>query len=62
VKSYGFPELTHPFWAALSRLYNAPWFSRVWVIQELATSRKAIVFVGDNAIDWGSVGVTPTWY
>jgi hypothetical protein len=33
-------------WAALWELMNSPWFSRRWVIQEIALARKAKVYCG----------------
>jgi hypothetical protein len=39
-------------WAQLSRLFHRAWFERLWVIQELAVSRKAIVSWGNTQISW----------
>lgn len=33
--------------AVLIRLYSAPWFRRVWVVQEAALSRESLCFWGD---------------
>jgi hypothetical protein len=38
--------------AAFSSLFSRPWFTRVWVIQELALSPYAIVVCGKFQIDW----------
>jgi len=37
---------------ALERLIQRPWFSRMWVIQEVAVSHGATVHCGPHAIDW----------
>ena len=39
-------------WAALLRLMNRPWFSRRWVIQEIALAEKAILHCGEDKIGW----------
>ncbi|KAH9238764.1 hypothetical protein K456DRAFT_1769710 [Colletotrichum gloeosporioides 23] len=38
--------------AAISSLYDRPWFRRVWVIQECVLSRDAFVFCGSASIVW----------
>jgi hypothetical protein len=42
-------------WAQLSRLFHRPWFERLWVIQELAASQKAIVQWGKLQIHWSAL-------
>lgn len=37
---------------ALSRLLARPWFSRRWVVQEMALARKATVHCGTKSIPW----------
>jgi hypothetical protein len=37
---------------AIERFFARPWFSRVWVIQEVAVSPKVIVVSGKRSIDW----------
>jgi hypothetical protein len=40
-------------WAAVSKLLDRPWFSRVWVIQEAALSTGVVQFVcGNHGIPW----------
>lgn len=38
--------------AAFLRLLSRPWFSRCWVLQEVALAKSATVFCGTKAIDW----------
>ena len=38
----------HPHWTALSRLLKRPWFTRVWVVQELGLSRDAVFYCEDT--------------
>ncbi|EKG21981.1 Heterokaryon incompatibility [Macrophomina phaseolina MS6] len=40
-------------WHAVSNLLRRPWFSRRWIVQELARARKAEVYCGDHMpIQW----------
>ncbi|KAI3317242.1 heterokaryon incompatibility protein-domain-containing protein [Xylariaceae sp. AK1471] len=39
-------------WRNLITIMKAPWFSRRWVIQEIALSRDASVHCGDRSIHW----------
>jgi hypothetical protein len=39
-------------WYALSRLMNRPWFSRRWVVQELAFAKEAKLLCGSGEVEW----------
>jgi hypothetical protein len=39
-------------WAAVSKLMRRPWFSRRWVIQEIALAQEAVLYVGEETISW----------
>ncbi|OAX82494.1 hypothetical protein ACJ72_03149 [Emergomyces africanus] len=39
-------------WLALSALIRRPWFSRRWIIQEIALAKKATVYCGCAHLDW----------
>jgi hypothetical protein len=39
-------------WTQLARLFHRPWFERLWIVQELAVSRKAVVRWENLQIDW----------
>jgi hypothetical protein len=39
-------------WIALLDLMQRPWFSRRWVVQELALARKPIIYCGNDRISW----------
>lgn len=45
------PPHGDPAWAALVRFLQRPWFSRVWVIQEVMLARKTMFCCGDYSID-----------
>lgn len=39
-------------WKALLSLMQRPWFSRRWVVQEIALARKATIHCGDDTLNW----------
>jgi hypothetical protein len=41
-----------PQWAAMSKLLNQPYWTRVWIIQEIANAKKLRVMCGDREISW----------
>jgi hypothetical protein len=51
-KELGLPELDDSIWQTLKRILHSPWFDRVWIIQEVAVSRRATVMCGDERVIW----------
>ncbi|KAI1124343.1 heterokaryon incompatibility protein-domain-containing protein [Nemania abortiva] len=45
------PEAKEP-WRNLISIMKSPWFSRRWVIQEIALSRDASIHCGDRSLHW----------
>jgi hypothetical protein len=45
-------ELSRDKWIALAELMRNRWFSRRWVIQELALARNATLHCGDQVVHW----------
>jgi hypothetical protein len=39
-------------WRAMEYLLKRPWFSRVWVVQEIAMSQNTTIFCGKAAFKW----------
>jgi len=50
----GLPPLKDPAWTAFQHMLHRPWFSRIWVIQELAVSSDSLMLCGKR-IFGGSV-------
>ncbi|RFU79769.1 het-domain-containing [Trichoderma arundinaceum] len=48
----GLPGFEEPAWAAVNSLLERSWFSRVWVIQEVAVSKESSIRCGDGEIAW----------
>ena len=44
-------------WNALLELMQRPWFSRRWVVQEIALARKALMYCGTDRISWRKFAV-----
>ena len=44
-------------WAALSKLMKRAWFSRRWVVQEIALAKSATLYCGDDRCDWSDFAV-----
>ena len=45
-------EYAGPKWRALLSVMQRPWFSRRWVIQEIALARQATIYCGEEKISW----------
>ena len=52
-----FPSKDFPFWYLLYCFYRQPWFTRVWIIQEVAVSTSAMVMYGKEEISWQKLGL-----
>jgi hypothetical protein len=44
----GLPKMNDPSWAALVRLFQRPWFRRIWVVQEAAVCESLNPRLGGN--------------
>ena len=44
-------------WEALLELMQRPWFSRRWVVQEVALARDAVIYCGEDEITWKKFAV-----
>ena len=51
-----FPPKDSPLWDSLHRFYRRPWFTRVWIIQEVAVSTSALIMYGKEEISWQKLG------
>lgn len=38
-----------------NRLFLCRWFHRIWVLQEIAMAKEAVVFLGSQSIPWGFI-------
>jgi hypothetical protein len=49
------PLLELSKWHAIEHLLDRPWFSRVWVLQEVGLAATAVAFCGNSRIDWSEI-------
>jgi hypothetical protein len=52
---YDIPRQFDLEWNNLCNIYDAPYFQRVWVIQEVAVSSNVDVFCGSHSISWNDL-------
>ena len=50
--SAGLPHPLHPAWEAMQSLFSRPWFSRMWIIQEVVLSPDVFVMLGGYEMSW----------
>jgi hypothetical protein len=55
--SLNLPEPASPKWRALDELYWRSWFTRVWIIQEIALSKEALVMCGGHSCPWSHLQI-----
>ena len=51
----GLPRFPSAEWKSLARLFEKPYFTRIWVIQELVVSSKAVARCGNLTISWDHI-------
>ncbi|MCJ1479437.1 hypothetical protein MMC13_008123 [Lambiella insularis] len=51
----GLPRFPSPRWEALARLFERPYFRRLWVVQELVVSADAIAWCGPWSVRWALI-------
>jgi Heterokaryon incompatibility protein (HET) len=49
---HGLPPPLHPWYRGFFRIFERPWFRRVWVIQELAACSNSVVQCGGKQYQW----------
>lgn len=49
------PFSSEELWTVLSWFYSRPYFTRVWVIQELSANKSRVLHCGDCVADWNRV-------
>lgn len=47
--------------AAAQRFFNLPYFSRVWVVQEVANAKSVTVHYGSRSVDWAALQLVPSF-
>jgi len=55
------PAPAAEIWQHIARLYQRSWFERVWIIQEISNTPRAIVLCGRQEVLWLMVGIVANW-
>src|SRR5258708_432553 len=68
IKAFGIASIRYPLfrkitsssltlkkWNGLRDLVERPWFTRLWVLQEVGLSRRAIAFCGNYSVEFGEI-------
>jgi hypothetical protein len=58
----GFPGWNHDLWRNLRRLFELQWFTRTWIIQEVALSQEdPVILHGQHRYPWHRLGWACSW-
>ena len=57
IEEKGLPERYSADWNALDSIFWRAWFKRVWVIQEVAVARSAVITCGEDSTSWDTFAV-----
>ena len=52
IKLSDLPDAQHPAWEAMQSLFSRPWFSRMWIIQEVVLSSRVVMILGEYSMPW----------
>ena len=55
----GSPPLDSSDWDSVAEFFQRSWFSRLWVVQELAMAVEPIIIVGEYLMDWPTIPPAP---
>ncbi|RDL30835.1 uncharacterized protein BP5553_10180 [Venustampulla echinocandica] len=48
-------DVSSSFWSLLAEFFDNPWFSRIWVVQEIAESKSARILFDGQEIPWEGI-------
>lgn len=52
----GIPDASDAIWVAILQLFGRPWFSRLWIVQEIALSETIHFHCGAKCMNWYGLG------
>ncbi|EJT73079.1 hypothetical protein GGTG_09929 [Gaeumannomyces tritici R3-111a-1] len=58
----GLPAWTAPDWKSLDVLFWRPWFTRIWVVQEICLAWSATVYCGADEIAWRDLALAVRYF
>lgn len=48
-------------WATISKFYSNTWFTRIWIVQEVAFA-PAVMYIGAHEVSWICVAAAAKWF
>ncbi len=58
----GLPDWSDKLWDSLIELFRLPWFTRIWIVQEVALSCKdPIIIYGESSYPWDRLAWAASW-
>ena len=58
---YEFDRTNNRDWKAVSKFYRNAWFTRIWIVQEVAFA-PAIMYIGTHEVSWICVAAAAKWF
>lgn len=52
LKDHEIPPPESNFWLAVGKIVQRPWFSRLWILQEIVLAKETIIICGANVLSW----------
>lgn len=49
------PNIGDPVWPAFGQILSKPWFTRLWVLQEVVLAKEIVVAYGRKQIEWDNL-------
>lgn len=49
-------------WGPVLKLFESPWFGRVWVLQGCAVAEEAVVLIGKHKRAWENIGLSVVYF
>jgi hypothetical protein len=60
LRSPHLPETNDSIWYALGQIYSQPWFTRLWVLQEVVLAKQIVVAYGKMRVEWNALTTLAT--
>jgi Heterokaryon incompatibility protein (HET) len=61
LEANGLPNKYSSDWKALDAIFWRPWFTRIWIVQEITVAKRAAVLCGEDSILWPNLVVVANY-
>ncbi|KXS97291.1 hypothetical protein AC578_4585 [Pseudocercospora eumusae] len=48
-------------WTSIYSVFSRKWFTRAWIIQEVALAKQPVVYIGKHSLDWTELSSVAVW-